>query len=116
MWKARALTLEELLKGSDISLPRSFSGGFWSGGKREARVHVFRVHLIADPSMALPTYEVIGGVGGCVGLFANMPNAAKHTKSGQVVPLIEHGKDTIPPSQTFPVWRLLMGVAGLLCM
>jgi hypothetical protein len=66
--------------------------------------------------MALPTYEVIGGVACCVGLFANMPNAAKHTKSGQVVPLIEQGKDTIPPSQSFPVWRLPLGVAGLLCM
>ena len=28
MWKARALALEELLKGSDVSFPESFLGGF----------------------------------------------------------------------------------------
>ena len=36
MWKARALALEELLEGLGVSLPESFSGGFWSaGGERE---------------------------------------------------------------------------------
>lgn len=91
MWKARALTLEELLNRADISLPRPFSGIVWrrEGGARARLRGSF--HFIADPFMAL----VIGGVAGCVGLFANMPNAAKHTKLGQVVSLIEHDP-TIP--------------------
>ena len=29
-WKARALALEKLLKGSNVSLSESFSGGFWA--------------------------------------------------------------------------------------
>ena len=37
MWKARALALEELLKGLDVSLSEPFSGGFYSEGEREER-------------------------------------------------------------------------------
>jgi hypothetical protein len=46
MWKARALALEELLKGSDVSLPESFSGGFWSaGGEKEERARAHHARL-----------------------------------------------------------------------
>jgi hypothetical protein len=46
MWKGRALALEELLKGLDVPLPESFSGGFWSaGGDREERARAHHARL-----------------------------------------------------------------------
>ena len=46
MWKGRALALEELLKGLEVSLPESFSRGFWSaGGEREERARAHDAHL-----------------------------------------------------------------------
>ena len=45
MWKGRALALEELLKGMDVSLPESFSGGFWSARGEEERAHAHHARL-----------------------------------------------------------------------
>jgi hypothetical protein len=60
MWKARVLALEEVLKGSDIRCRGHFLADFSLEGEMEVRAHDFGVHFIADPSMALPIYEVIG--------------------------------------------------------